>query len=289
MSDNKKYYYLKLKENFFDSAEIKVLESMPNGYKYSNLLLKLYLKALKFNGKLRLNEFIPYNHQMIAAVTNMDIDTVKVAFELFEQLKLIEVMTDGTIYMLEIQNFIGTSSSEADRIRAYRKEIASKKESKENKVLEAPKKSYPQEGVQMYNKSTPELELELEKELEIELEIELELDSSYSDARKKEIVEVMKFCQKNKYKLKKVDAIELIETYGADLLKKAILTTVSSTAFKEGKINGKNSYLLKVLNDLTNNKVVNINYESKKEKKVNFSQRDYDYDSLEKQLLGWEK
>ena len=43
MSDNKKYYYLKLKEDFFDSPEIKVLESMPNGYKYSNLLLKLYL------------------------------------------------------------------------------------------------------------------------------------------------------------------------------------------------------------------------------------------------------
>ena len=39
MSDNKKYYYLKLKEDFFDSPEIKVLESMSNGYKYSNLLL----------------------------------------------------------------------------------------------------------------------------------------------------------------------------------------------------------------------------------------------------------
>ena len=61
MSDNKKYYYLKLKENFFDSAEIKILESMPNGYKYSNLLLKLYLKSLRYEGMLRLNEYIPYN------------------------------------------------------------------------------------------------------------------------------------------------------------------------------------------------------------------------------------
>lgn len=50
MSNNEKYYYLKLKEDFFDSPEIKILESMPNGYKYSNLLLKLYLKALKFDG-----------------------------------------------------------------------------------------------------------------------------------------------------------------------------------------------------------------------------------------------
>ena len=32
MADNKKYYYLKLKENFFDSPEIKVLEAMQNGY-----------------------------------------------------------------------------------------------------------------------------------------------------------------------------------------------------------------------------------------------------------------
>ena len=46
MSDNKKYYYLKLKEDFFDSPEIKVLESMPNGYKYSNLLYNLILTLL---------------------------------------------------------------------------------------------------------------------------------------------------------------------------------------------------------------------------------------------------
>ena len=38
MSDNKKYYYLKLKDNFFDSDEIKILEQMKNGYKYSNKL-----------------------------------------------------------------------------------------------------------------------------------------------------------------------------------------------------------------------------------------------------------
>lgn len=286
MSDNKKYYYLKLKENFFDSAEIKVLESMPNGYKYSNLLLKLYLKALKFNGKLRLNEFIPYNHQMIAAVTGIDIDTVKVAFELFEQLKLIEVMDDGTIYMLEIQNFIGTSSTEADRIRAYRKEIDSKK-TKGNKALEAPKKSYQQDSVQMYDKSTPELELE------IELEKELEIDYSYSEAKEKEVAEIMKFCQKNKYKLKKVDAIQLIETYGSNTLKKAIVTTISTVAFKEGKINGNNSYLLAVLNDLSaeQKKIVNINYENSNKKpgrQANFTQRDYDFDELEKELLGYD-
>ena len=52
MADNKKYYYLRLKDNFFDSDEMKILESMKDGYLYSNVLLKLYLRSLKNDGKL---------------------------------------------------------------------------------------------------------------------------------------------------------------------------------------------------------------------------------------------
>lgn len=50
MSENKKYYYMKLKENFFTSERMVVLETMPDGILYSNLLLKMYLMSLKHNG-----------------------------------------------------------------------------------------------------------------------------------------------------------------------------------------------------------------------------------------------
>ena len=46
MSENKKYYYMKLKENFFSSERMVVLETMPDGILYSNLLLKMYLMSL---------------------------------------------------------------------------------------------------------------------------------------------------------------------------------------------------------------------------------------------------
>ena len=36
MADNRKYYYLKLKENFFDSDSIVLLEDMKDGILYSN-------------------------------------------------------------------------------------------------------------------------------------------------------------------------------------------------------------------------------------------------------------
>ena len=53
MADNRKYYYLKLKESYFDEDAIVLLESMQDGMLYSNILLKLYLKSLKNGGKLQ--------------------------------------------------------------------------------------------------------------------------------------------------------------------------------------------------------------------------------------------
>jgi len=50
MADNRKYYYLKLKESYFDDDAIVLLESMQDGVIYSNILLKLYLKSLPRGG-----------------------------------------------------------------------------------------------------------------------------------------------------------------------------------------------------------------------------------------------
>lgn len=123
MADNRKYYYLKLKDNFFDSEELIILESMENGYIYSNILLKLYLKSLKNDGRLLFNNKIPYNPNLIAKVIRHNPNDVEKALKIFESLGLIEVLENGTIYMSDIQSMIGKSSTEADRKREYRKRI----------------------------------------------------------------------------------------------------------------------------------------------------------------------
>lgn len=127
MSDSKKYYYLKLKDNFFESDNMILLENMKDGYLYENILLKLYLKSLKDGGRLMLNGRIPYNSQMIASVTRHQVGTVEKSLEILEGLGLIEVLDSGAIYMSDIQNMIGESSTEADRKRAYRARIEREK------------------------------------------------------------------------------------------------------------------------------------------------------------------
>lgn len=124
MSDNKKYYYLRLKENFFDGEEMKIIEGMPDGYLYSNILLKLYLRSLKTDGRLMLGGKIPYSPEMISSVTGHPVGIVKQAISIFKELGLIEILDNGAIYITDIQNFIGRGSTEADRIREYRKKIA---------------------------------------------------------------------------------------------------------------------------------------------------------------------
>ena len=128
MSEVKNYFYLKLKENFFEGESIILLETMPDGYKYSNILLKLYLRSLKNDGKLILNNKIPYNSNMISAVTRHSIGDVEKAMKIFEQLNLVEVLDSGAIYITDIQNFIGKSTTEADRKRVYRDRIEKEKQ-----------------------------------------------------------------------------------------------------------------------------------------------------------------
>ena len=160
MSDNKKYYYLKLKDNFFDSDSMIIMESMQDGYKYSNILLKLYLRSLKNEGKLMFNDRIPYNSTILAQVTRHSVGDVENAVKVYQELGLIEVLDTGAIYITDIQNFIGESSTEADRKRAYRNRIDAEK--KNNPLLEG------QKSDKCPDKSPPELEIELKIEKEID-------------------------------------------------------------------------------------------------------------------------
>ena len=157
MADNRKYYYLKLKESYFDDDSIVLLESMQDGILYSYILLKLYLKSLKHGGRLQLDESIPYTPQMIATITRQQIGTVERAIKIFLQLGLMEQMPDGDFYMSNIELLIGQSSTEGERKRRARQA---------NRIALNP-------GGQMSAHCPDICPPEIERELEIEKEREL--------------------------------------------------------------------------------------------------------------------
>lgn len=267
MADNKKYYYMRLKENFFDSDEMIILENMDNGdgIIYSNILLKLYLRSLKYEGRLMFNERIPFNPQMLSTIVRHPVGVVEKALKAFVDLGLVEVMDNGAIYMLDIQNFIGKTTTEADRKKKYRARIAQEK----GNVLGSGQMSR-----QTSDKRTPELELE--KELKID--IESEVASSNSNLQK-----LSNFYQENFGAMSSYIAEELkslCEDYGFDLTLEAMkraITSQKTFRYSKGILKNWDKNGIKTLDDAmaestaferTKSKVTDINSQSKAGKKL---------------------
>ena len=112
-----KFYWLQLKEDFFEDDAIEWLEEQqPNGRDYAYFYLKLCLKSLKSNGILIRNVgniLIPYDNKKLAELTKIEFDTVCVAMELLKRIGLIKILENGEIYMTQLENLIGSVSKGA--------------------------------------------------------------------------------------------------------------------------------------------------------------------------------
>lgn len=149
-----KFYWLQLKEDFFEDDAIQWLEEQkPNGRDYAYFYLKLCLKALKSNGVLIRkvgNILIPYDNKKLAEMTKIDFDTVTVAMELLKKIGLIKILDNGEIYIEQLTNLIGSKS-----VGAFKKQ---------QQRLIADKSA---------DNCPPKIELDIELELKKDIELEL--------------------------------------------------------------------------------------------------------------------
>ncbi len=116
----KRYFWLKLHQDFFNRDEIRIIESQPNGKDYIIFYLKLMLKSINDNGKLLFKDTIPYTPEMLSSITQTSIDTVRVAIDAFAKLGLITLLDDGALFMQEVQKLVGSETADAERMRLKR-------------------------------------------------------------------------------------------------------------------------------------------------------------------------
>jgi len=159
----KKYYWIKLKRDFFKRHDIKIVEAMPNGKDYILFYLKLLLESIDHKGELRFSDTIPYNEQMLSVITGTNVDIVKAAMEVFIGLNMIEMLDDGTIYMSETEKLIDGETASAKRVRDHREK---------QRALQC------NTNVTKCNTEKEiDIEKDIEKDIELEKESELELES----------------------------------------------------------------------------------------------------------------
>lgn len=191
----KKYYWLKLKRDFFKRHDIRIIEEMPNGKDYILFYLKLLLESIDHEGALRFNETIPYSEQMLSVITNTNIDLVRSAMRVFTQLKMVEILDDETIYMTEVQKMTGAETAWAQKKRLYR----GKQEEDKARTLSS----------QCPPDVRQEIEIEKEKELELDI-VGTAVPKQPKRFKPPSVDEVRAYCRERK---NMVDAEKFIDYY----------------------------------------------------------------------------
>ena len=198
MSEVNKFYWLKLKRDFFKRHDIRIIEEMENGKDYILFYLKLLLESITHEGNLRFSETIPYNEKMLSVITNTNIDIVRSAMKVLAELKMIEILDDSTIYMSEVLKLTGSETAAAERMRKSRKK---------QKLL-----------AECNNVTKCYTEIELEKEIEKELDKDKEIEIVKSDKPTRtrfippKLEEVEAYCRERN---NNVDAERFIDYYAS--------------------------------------------------------------------------
>jgi predicted phage replisome organizer len=191
MADDKKYYWLRLDRNFFKRHDIRIIESMKNGKEYVLFYMKLLLESIDHEGSLRFNELIPYNDDMLSTITNTNIDIVRSAVKVFQQLDMLEILDDQTIYVTDTKKMLGEAKS-TDRVKRFR-------EKQKQLVIETDCN---------VTETLHETEIELEKEIDIDKDIKK--DSKH------------KFGEFGHVRLKQSESDRLIKELGQDIFDKCV-------------------------------------------------------------------
>ena len=168
MASVKRFFWLKLKEDFFKQKEIKLLRKIAGGDTHTIIYLKILLLSLKNNGKVYFEGVTDNFFEEIALEIDEDIENVAICMKFLEQKGLLIYDTEDSASLTAIPEMIGSESESARRVRKHR----------QNKVLQEKTSQCNAEPLQSNKNVTTEKELE--KELEIEKEKELQQETEPS-------------------------------------------------------------------------------------------------------------
>lgn len=198
----KRFFWLKLKEDYFDSPRIKKLRKIAGGDTYTVIYLKMQLLSIKNQGVIEYEGIEPTFCEELALKLNEEAENVEVTLSYLASQGLIEESGSGTYLLPEALKSIGSENESAERVRAFRSQ----------KALQC------NDGVTASNAPQTPCNTEIEKEKEIEIEKEIEKkNKADKPARarfvKPTIEEVQAYCRERG---NSVDANRFVDYYEAN-------------------------------------------------------------------------
>lgn len=120
----KRYYWLKLPEDFFRQKPIKKLRKIAGGDTYTIIYLKMLLVAMKADGKLYFEGVEDDFYEELALELDEDSENVKVTVLFLIRQGLMELIDETEYRLTECEKMVGSESASAERVRRHRENKA---------------------------------------------------------------------------------------------------------------------------------------------------------------------
>jgi len=116
----KRYYWLKLKDDFFNQKEIKKLRKIAGGDTYTIIYLKLQLLSLQNEGVIAYEGIEDNFVDEMALTLDEDVENVRVTILYLQKVGFLEEINADEFILPKAVESIGSESSVAARVRKYR-------------------------------------------------------------------------------------------------------------------------------------------------------------------------
>lgn len=117
----KRYYWLKLQEDFFSCPQIKKLRRIAGGDTFTIIYLKMQLLSVKNGGVIEYQGIEPSFEEELSLIMDEDLDNVKITVGFLLTQGLLENSDDRRYLLTQAARNIGTECESAARVRAFRK------------------------------------------------------------------------------------------------------------------------------------------------------------------------
>lgn len=191
-----KFYWLKLKRDFFKRHDVRIIEGMENGHEMVLFYLKMLCESVDHEGSLRFSEEVPYDDRMLASVTDTDLKVVESAMKELKRLGMVKVDKDGTIIMGGLESMLGSDTTWAEKKRQYREKKRTEEGQSEDNMRTIRGQKEDMSDKRKSKRLEIEKEIELEKEEEIDNDKSLSLSSRIGEIPK--LDDVIRFASKQK-------------------------------------------------------------------------------------------
>lgn len=158
----KRYYWLKLKEDYLDSPKIKKLRKIAGGDTFTIIYLKMQLLSVKNQGVILYEGIEPTIAEELALKLNEDVDNVKVTLSYLSSQGLFEGGDESSFLLPEALSSIGSENESAQRVREFRKK----------KTLQCNAAA---------TECNTDIDIDIEKDIDIEIDREKEREKKTGD------------------------------------------------------------------------------------------------------------